>query len=201
LKPPDTIGLNKYCVRIDHEVGRSDRIITELLDWGRDTPADLHRCVLQEIVATALDETGVPESIRVERRLAPEPIAVEVDSGQVERILRNFLQNAVEAMPGGGDLVVECRLCDGEACAAVSDSGVGIAGEEIERIFEPLVTGKAKGVGLGLPLSHRYAERNHGRIECESTLGEGSTFRLLLPLATVRDSSSGDGLGVEPAAL
>ncbi len=181
LKPPDAAGLISYCSRIDHEIGRSDRIITELLDWGRDTPADLRHCVLQEIVATAVEDAEVHESIDFETRLAEEPIEVEVDAGQIERILRNFLQNAVEAMPDGGRLVVECGLHVGNAYVAVRDTGVGIAAEDIERIFEPLVSGKAKGVGLGLPLSQRYAERNHGRIECTSTPGEGSTFRLLLP--------------------
>jgi signal transduction histidine kinase/ligand-binding sensor domain-containing protein len=183
LKPPDAAGLNAYCTRIDHEIGRSDRIITELLDWGRDTPADLRRAVLQEIVREALEGVEIPESVHLERRLATQPIAVEVDAGQVQRILQNFLQNAIEAMPDGGDLVVECSLRVGNACVSVRDSGVGIPPDKIERIFEPLVSGKPKGVGLGLPLSQRYAERNHGRIECESTVGEGSTFRLLLPPA------------------
>ena len=67
--------------------------------------------------------------------------------------------------------------------AEVSDTGVGIAEAEISKIFEPLYTGKAKGIGLGLPLSLRYAKLNKGRIECESELGRGSIFRLLLPAA------------------
>ncbi len=109
---------------------------------------------------------------------------VEIDAGQVERCLVNLLRNAVQAMPEGGALHVTCHRQGSEAVVAVRDTGVGIADGDLERVFEPLYTGRATGIGLGLPVSRRYARLNGGRIECESELGKGSTFRLVLPTSS-----------------
>ena len=87
-------------------------------------------------------------------------------------------------MPEGGVLTMVCRRQGDEIIALVSDTGVGIAEEALPRIFEPLYTGKAKGIGLGLPLSQRYAQLNGGRIECESKVGAGAAFRFDPPGST-----------------
>ncbi len=174
---------------IEDEITRANRIITELLDYARDPTSQIGRLILQEAFYRALAEVEVPETIRVEHEFDDEPLPVNGDSGQVERILANFLRNAVQAMPDGGLLSMLCRTRDELVVAEVKDSGVGIAEAEIDKIFEPLYTGKAKGIGLGLPLSQRYAQLNGGRIECESELGRGATFRLLLPAAQVADAA------------
>ena len=108
---------------------------------------------------------------------------MEVDPDQIERILVNLLRNAVQAMPEGGRIEVGCHALAGKAIATVADDGPGIPKEHLTRIFEPLFTGKARGIGLGLPVSLRYANLNNGAIEVESEPGHGATFRLVLPLA------------------
>ncbi len=166
---------------IEDEITRANRIITELLDYARDPTSQIGRMVLQEAFYRALAEVEIPESIQVEDDFEDEPLKVMGDSGQIERILSNFLRNAVQAMTGGGVLSIVCHREGGEMIAEVTDTGIGIAEDQIEKIFEPLFTGKAKGIGLGLPLSQRYANLNGGRIDCHSEVDKGSTFRLTLP--------------------
>ena len=168
---------------IEDEIARANRIITELLDYARDPTSEIGSVALQEAFDRALAHVEIPAFVRVEREFPDASQKVTGDGGQIERILANFLRNAVQAMPDGGILTLKCRRQGDEVIAEVSDTGIGIAEEEITRIFEPLYTGKAKGIGLGLPLSQRYAELNGGRIDCRSEKGQGSTFRLILPVA------------------
>ena len=96
--------------------------------------------------------------------------------------MTNLVRNAIQAMPKGGRLRFRVVREDGSAVFEIGDTGVGIAHEALEKVFEPLYTSKARGIGLGLSVAKRYAELNDGRLEVSSTLGEGSTFRLTLPL-------------------
>ena len=168
---------------IEREIERSNGIITELLDFGRSPTPRFRRVAMGEILDAALAAVTLPESIVLERLPEEGQLVVEVDADQVERILVNLLRNAVQAMRDGGRLEVGCAEMDGKAVTSVTDSGPGIPEENLTRIFEPLFTGKAKGIGLGLPVSLRYATLNRGGIEVESSPGEGATFRLVLPLA------------------
>ncbi len=167
---------------IEDEITRANNIITELLDYARDPTSQIGPMVLQEAIYRALAEIEIPESVRVEHQLEDESLTVMADVGQIERILSNLLRNAVQAMPAGGVLTTVCRYRGDEVIVEVIDTGVGITEEQIGKIFEPLYTGKAKGIGLGLPLSRRYASLNGGRIECQSEVDVGSTFRLVLPV-------------------
>ena len=174
---------------LEEQIKRVDRIISELLDYARGPTSELERFVLQEAVDRGLENAKVPGTVVVERHFDELPVMVFADRDQIERTLANLVSNAVQAMPDGGKLAVECRRRSSEAVASVRDEGSGIAREDHSKIFEPLYTSKAKGIGLGLPLSQRYAQWNKGRLECESELGKGATFRLVLPLATAAGSS------------
>ena len=166
---------------IEKEIDRSNRIITELLDYTRNPILETRRFVLREAVEKALAGLELPGTVSLERALGEAALTVEADPSQVERILDNLLVNAVQAMPEGGTLRVECRRRGGEAVVGIIDTGVGIEEESLSKIFEPLYTSKAHGIGLGLALSQRYAQLNRGRIEFETRLGQGTTFRLVLP--------------------
>jgi signal transduction histidine kinase len=120
---------------------------------------------------------------------------VMLDTNQIKQVLVNLLNNAVQAMPDGGRLTVTTRLIeqeiDGEyqelASVYVSDSGVGIPADNLERIFDPFFTTKevGQGTGLGLSVSYSIVEKHNGRIEVESTPEQGSTFTLLLPVTEI----------------
>ncbi len=190
----------RHLEMIEREIERSNGIITELLDFGRDPQPDRRRFALQRVVRRAVEQVRMPETVAVESDLPAKPMVVDADPDQIERVLVNLIRNAVQAMPEGGELRVSCRERAGEAVIAVADTGVGISAEALPKIFEPLYTGKAKGIGLGLPVSQRYADLNGGRIECESREGEGATFRLILPRAAEEGGSVSGGDAPEAAA-
>ncbi len=195
LRPPDDEDLKEQLDQIDQEVEYSNNIIGELLDFAREPAAGRRKFTLQQAAEQALDAVEVPAAVELEHRLDGEPLLVHADPAQVRSILVNLLQNAVQAVSGHGTVRLEChRARSGEsdiAFVSVIDTGAGIAADQLEKIFEPLFTTKARGIGLGLSLSQRYAGLNGGRIECDSEPGQGSIFRLVLPLLTDRSSPSG----------
>jgi signal transduction histidine kinase len=109
---------------------------------------------------------------------------IQADPSQLGQVFGNLLLNAVQAMPGGGRLVVRSEA-SGPDWVAVSftDTGVGISAEGLARLFEPLFSTKAKGIGLGLPLSKTLVEGHGGKIQVQSELGKGSTFTVRLPVS------------------
>ena len=166
-------------------VANSERIVSELLDFARGAAPELSVFPLDEAVYVALEMVKVPTSISVFR---PDPTSIHLnaDRGQIERLFANLIQNAVQAMADGGSLSIQCQFVDEHVHIRISDTGKGIASNELEKIFEPLFTKRAKGIGLGLPLCRRYAGQNHGTLTVESELGKGSTFTVTLPVATTR---------------
>lgn len=166
---------------ISNAIRRADGIVTELLDFARQPATRIGTCSVVEAASKALAEVTVPPSVDVSFVPGGDSLLVAADMNQIRGILGNLIRNAVEAMPKGGGLTVRCSLDGDRVMVEVEDTGVGIANDDLEKVFEPLVTGKATGIGLGLAVSRRYASLNGGRLECESELGQGSVFRLWLP--------------------
>jgi signal transduction histidine kinase len=173
---------------IDAEVTSADRIINELLDYSSASKKSLQLFPLGVAVEKALHTTTIPNSVEVEGLMQNDDTYVRADQGQVERILQNVILNAVQAMPDGGTLSIRCDTSGDAAVVTVADTGIGIDEKDLPNIFEPLYTTKPKGIGLGLAISRRYADLNNGRLEAESELGKGSTFRLTLPLASYAET-------------
>jgi two-component system NtrC family sensor kinase len=106
-----------------------------------------------------------------------------VDEGLLYQALLNLYANALDAMPEGGALTVQARLVKPrDVEITISDTGVGIAPEHLDRIFLPMFTTKQKGTGLGLALAHKIILSHGGRIGVETKEGVGTTFRLILPI-------------------
>lgn len=179
---------------IEREVETANRIVSELLDFTRDPPAQKERFAVGKAIDTALRSARVPPQVAVERMGATESLYVQADQGQIERVLTNLIRNAWQAMDGAGQLTIVCRLHEGgggdgadNVQIDIQDTGPGIPSEQLSRIFEPLYTTRAKGIGLGLAVSRRYAERNGGELIVDSRVGSGTTFTLTLPGAEVSD--------------
>jgi PAS domain S-box-containing protein len=148
---------------------------------------------------TAMLQRLIGEDVHFEMRVAPEPVFVESDPGQLEQVLTNLVVNARDAMPRGGRLTITTGtrtnpqsssvvIPSGEyAELCVSDTGEGIAPEHLSSIFEPFFTTKAsgKGTGLGLATVYGIIKQAGGFITVDSVRGKGSTFRVLLPLKPV----------------
>jgi CheY-like chemotaxis protein len=110
--------------------------------------------------------------------------AVYVAVAEIRELLLNLLFNAIDAMPNGGRIVIAARQVDGDAEVAVTDEGIGMAPDVLDRVFEPFFSTKGdQGYGLGLAVCRSIVERHGGKLSARSTVGKGSTFTLRLPAA------------------
>jgi two-component system sensor histidine kinase HydH len=191
----------RYSDIMIEEVERLDRVVQELLDFARPVeavrkPVDPNSLVAESL-ALVSEDAGFRD-VTIVRRLADGLPDVYVDQFQMRQVLLNLMLNAMEAMSGGGSLTVESALeSDGgerpQVCVSVSDTGPGMAEEELEKLFEPFYTTKQEGTGLGLTIVSRLVEQNGGRVSVRSTQGEGTTFSLRLPTSPGGDASAGGG--------
>jgi PAS domain S-box-containing protein len=174
---------------LDREVAASDRIISSLLDFARPRTATRRKADLNAVVREVLARVEVPKNVKVSTRFSKELPSVLADHDQLTQVFSNIVLNALQAMPEGGRLEVKTREAKREGSAessvvvSVKDSGIGIAEGNLRRIFEPLFTTKAKGIGLGLALSKTLIEAHGGEIDVESQEGKGTIFTVTLPLS------------------
>lgn len=168
---------------INREVAKSDRIITSILDYARPKPPAVQAVNVNQLLGDALSPGIVPDNIETVIRLDESLPLVMADPEQMARVFSNLILNAVQAMPEGGRLTVSSAAADDKVAVSVEDSGAGIPKENLDKIFEPLFSTRAKGIGLGLAIARDMMERNGGSIEVHSEEGKGSTFSVKLPLA------------------
>jgi hypothetical protein len=166
------------------EISRISRTLTDLLETARPRRPEVRRSNLNTTVEHAVmlaRQQVLSRPIKIELQKAPDLPEVEHDSDQVHQVLLNLLLNAVQAVERTGTVNVEIGKRDNFASVVVSDTGRGIAPQNLPNIFRPFYTTKGDGTGLGLSLAHRIVEDHHGRIEVSSVVGKGSTFTVLLP--------------------
>ncbi len=191
LKNPDMPlpKRRRYLKSIAETSERATSLTQHLLAFGRrqalrPTVTDLS---LRLDALVEMFKRMLGSKIRVELELRSKSPLVEVDLAQFEAALLNAAVNARDAMPDGGVLTIatDDRVHQDQPaiCISVSDTGVGIPADMLSRVFEPFFTTKeiGKGTGLGLSQIHGFAEQAGGRAEVESTVGEGTTVRIILP--------------------
>jgi len=170
------------------ESRRCGELVKNLLTLSRTSPMNLQSTNLQEVIDRCLllvrhqlEHVG----IELQLKLAEDLPRVSCDPAQIEQVLLALIMNAIDAMPRGGNLWLETQLShDGTGIEIrVRDDGAGIAPDVLPQIFEPFMTTKenGRGVGLGLAISRGIVERHNGRIEVESELGRGTAFTITLP--------------------
>jgi PAS domain S-box-containing protein len=167
------------------EIARLDYIVTQFLQAIRPAPLQLKLFSLNEVVEKTLEllrpeieNRGIALKIKLARNLTATP----VDATQLQQVLVNLVKNAAQAMTTGGTLTLQTGENADGVWVSVTDTGGGIPQEQINRIFEPFYTTKKKGSGLGLMIVQRIVRAHNGRIELESHVGRGTTFRIWLPL-------------------
>ena len=169
---------------LDEEVGTSESIISALLDFARGKPPVRQEVNISDLVGEALSRISVPEDVEVIRQLDETLPVLSADTDQLSQVFGNILLNAVQAMPEGGQLTVKSEVERPEWIAvSFRDTGTGMSAEHLGKVFEPLFTTKARGIGLGLALSRTLAEGHGGTIGAKSEEGRGSTFTVRLPVA------------------
>jgi len=129
----------------------------------------------------------IPSGIELINQVNEEP-PIRVDKTRMQRVVVNLIRNAMEAMPQGGKLTIASTFDARNLQLSVSDTGQGIPEEMKERIWKPLKTTKAKGIGLGLAICKRFVEAHGGNIEVHSEIGKGTTFTIVLPPAAASKS-------------
>jgi two-component system NtrC family sensor kinase len=181
-------------LKMKKELERTSRIIRNLLDFSRQSDADMRPIEINKVVEAAL--------LLVRHQISLENIALELKLGkdlplvlagfdQIQQVLINIILNATQAMPEGGKLSIATSVAKGVKINEslkntvridVTDTGVGIPKENLGKLFTPFFTTKekGKGVGLGLPVVHGIIERHKGKIEVASELNKGTTFTIYL---------------------
>ena len=177
---------------IERETLRAREILKNLLDFARRKPPRLERVAIVGIIDDTLNLVGGKArltNIKVVKECPLELPRVAVDSDEMKQVFVNLVNNAFAAMPGGGTLTIRC-LCEknmaGKEILAVEfiDTGMGIPENQLDKIFDPFFTTRleGEGSGLGLSISYMIVQNHGGIIEVESKVGEGSTFRVSLPV-------------------
>ncbi len=169
------------------EVDRANGLITRFLEFARPSPLHRSRADLREVIEQALGQVrrSLPpgqDSYRIETDFAADLAPFSFDADLMERVFFNLLLNGVQAMPSGGTLRVRTRRLPDSAEAEVSDTGSGVAAENLESIFNPFFTTKQDGVGLGLAIVSKIVDDHRGKITLSSEVGRGTTFTVRLPL-------------------
>jgi signal transduction histidine kinase len=182
--------VGELALMIREEVGRLENIVSDLLTLARGRPLRLEAIAVSEVVFRAAEFVTPQAQVRgIRLRRAPEPRpepSVRCEPELIYQVALNLLVNAVQALAPGGS--IELRILEasnGFGGFEVCDDGPGMPRALRERIFQPFVSGRQGGTGLGLTFVKRVIHDHHGRIEVESTPGAGTRFRVELPLAAV----------------
>jgi two-component system, sporulation sensor kinase E len=177
--------LESYLKVARGEIDRLDYIVTQFLEALRPRAPRIGLGALNEVVRETMEllrpeiENRGQTLIQKLGRQLPD---VPIDPVQIKQVLVNLMKNAMQAMTRGGQLTVQTGAGREAVWVSISDTGVGIPEEQLNRIFEPFFTTKKKGSGLGLMIVQRIIRAHGGRIDLESKEGQGTTFRVWLPL-------------------
>ena len=173
----------KYLQIIVEEIDRLEMMLSELLSFVRPQKLRLDKISLNDIIGKSLQIFSFEfkkRKVVVQKDLHPVP-DLEIDSGQFRRVLQNLFNNAMDAMPEGGTLKIVTGMEEGFIKLSISDTGIGISEKDIEKVFHPFFTSKAKGTGLGLPVCNQIISIHNGRINLEKNEEQGMTFHIFLP--------------------
>ncbi len=171
---------------MDDSIDYSNKIINDLLDYSRDMKLELSETTPKMLLKNAFSLVEVPEKIEIRDTTSDTPI-VRADTGKVVRVFVNIIKNAFDAMPKGGILAVTSRETERSWEITFEDNGAGMKQETLSKLWTPLFTTKAKGMGFGLAICKRIVETHGGKIAVESTVGKGTRFTVNIPIDPILD--------------
>jgi len=177
--------VKEYLDIIKIEITGAERIVSDLLDSVRTKPPHPATVNVGILIDQTLRKCTVPSNVAVELDVTDKLQPVQVDPQQMQQVFRNLISNGVDAMPEGGTLEIATSE-DREAntvTVSIRDSGAGIAPENLARLFQPLFTTKARGIGLGLVVVKNLTQANGGSVTVRSEPGKGTEFDITLPAA------------------
>lgn len=170
---------------IQAEVERLEKVVEEYLQFSRLPRLELQTVQINEIIIGLIDflaSSMQAKGIKITKHLDQNLPKLEGDVDQLRRAFLNLLKNATEAMPDGGRVCVVTKSELGQVKVLISDTGIGIREEDLERIFMPFYSTKESGTGLGLPLTQQIIKEHRGEISCQSEIGKGTSFIISFPI-------------------
>lgn len=197
---PQRLGDDQFLLSVSEiagrELGRVNRTIQGLLGFARYSEPQMQPLDLAEVLTQAVEFIrwyAVKHGVTIEHRPAPRRLTIFGDAEHLQQALLNLMMNGIQAMEAGGTLTVTVEHPGGSRFAhiAIADEGLGIAPDQLAKIWEVFYSSKPGGTGLGLPVVQRIIDEHRGQVEVASAPGKGTCFTVLLPLTT-RPDLSGD---------
>ena len=194
----DEREIEKWVDKIDAQTDYMNKIVSDLQDYSRNIKLKREKADLEALMGDVVSSVDIHGDVDVSIVLDEGLPDISVDETLMKRLFTNLILNAVQAMPDGGSLSIRGSLQGDDVVISVEDTGVGIREENLDEIFKPLFTSKAKGTGFGLPVCKRIVDAHGGTISVESEEGVGSTFTVKLPVTHL---SREDGAQIPQAEL
>lgn len=178
--------VTEYLDILQQQVALSEKIVSDLLDFARQRPPQRSAFSLADVTTAQIARMGSPNGFTITTHLPRDLPPVLADQTQVGQIVLNLLTNAVQAMDKSGTVEVRAQSNGSQVHLDITDTGPGIPRENLEKIFEPLFTTKARGIGLGLAVSRTLARANAGELTAANQPQRGASFRLTLQAAPAK---------------
>ncbi len=182
----DRAETEEFLEIIRKESKRLGRLLTDLLDYARPKPPEFGLVSVDSLAgptAGLLSVVAAKSNVTLTVEPAPDLPPLRCDPGQIKQVLVNLVMNAIQAMPGGGEVRVSARREGGRVAIEVRDQGEGIAAKDLGKIFSPFYTTKKAGTGLGLAVAQQIAIGHGGEMRVEANSPRGAVFTVLLPAA------------------
>ncbi len=179
----DNPKIEKYFRIIEEEVGIANNIIDGFLNYTKGSALNIQSLSINELIERVLDILiQVPDNIELVFKFQKDLPKIGVDKDQIQQVFVNIINNAIQAMPQGGQLILSTSVDEKYCVVNVSDTGVGMTENDLHKLFNPFFSKKKKGTGLGLVICKFLINRHSGKITVRSKEGSGSTFTIYLPL-------------------
>lgn len=173
----------KVIALLDESYEKTRRIITELLDFSKILDIKKENSCIHQLIDYALRSPRKMENIAVQKNYTDEDDCIQADTIQLDRVFKNLINNAIEAMPEGGTISITTKRLEKKFKITIEDTGTGIAEKNMGSVFTPLFTTKKAGVGLGLVFVKEIIEAHGGTIDFSSEVDAGTCFIIHLPVS------------------
>jgi signal transduction histidine kinase len=183
---PD-VKITKHIKIIESEIQQANGIINEILTYSRQRELQLEKVRINDWLEELLSVYPFPPHIQVDKLFDPANPLVEIDKTEMQQAVRNLVGNGIEVMPApkGGKITIRSMIPEaGWVRVDIADAGSGIPQDVLDKIFAPFFTTKARGTGLGLAVVRKVVDHHKGKVDVESTVGVGTTFKLYIPTAS-----------------
>jgi signal transduction histidine kinase len=180
----EKVRFETLIVSIKHEIQRLNKLVGDFLEYGKPMRLSLQVIDMGDLISEVLElvrAKAEKDSIIINYSDGNIP-KLSVDPELIKTCIFNIILNAFQAMPAGGELTVLTKASNGKAYIVVEDTGIGVAKENMEKLFDPFFSTKSTGLGLGLAMTKRVIEEHGGRADFQSTEGVGSVMTISLPV-------------------